>query len=150
MYENFSLAPQGDQEKLLWEALRVSREVFNLALYERKKKGVEINSLMQAKAFAREKRDDPRLAILPYRTVEAILRQIDTYTMNKHCLPKFASADEWLAIPYKEGVKPIGDSLVWVPKIGEIEAVKIGAAPAFRSAWVLRENEAWKLRVKVS
>lgn len=148
MYEYFSLAPMPDQMQSLWSALNISREIYNLALQERKTIGLEMDSLRQAANFAARKKSDPRLAVIPYRTVEALLRQIDTYTMNTHCLPNFVKAGEWKVIPFKEGVKPIGDFAVWIPKIGEVEAPEIGHASPFRMAWLVSEGNAWKLQTK--
>jgi hypothetical protein len=145
-YEYFSLAPNDKQEGLLWDALTASREVFNLALYDKKSKNID--SLALARKFTElKKTEEPELAILPYRSIEAILRQIDTYTMNNHCLPKFAKSNEWTEIPYKQGVKPM-DGAVWVPKIGEIEAPQIVYASPFRMAWVVRDTGCWRLKTK--
>lgn len=142
----FSLAPDREQMNLLWSALKIGREIYNVALWERRM-GEGVDSLSLARKFTCMRRSEPRLQILPYRSVEAILRQIDTYTMNKHCLPKAAKAAEWNEIPYKDGVKPM-DGSVWIPKIGEIEAPEIEYASPFKMAWVVWDAGRWKLRTK--
>lgn len=142
------LAPNPGQRYSLFQCLNAARWLYNAALGRRKEfavQGLRISSLEQAKEITLLRRDEPRLQVVPYDTVESILRQIDLYTMNKRCLPDFAKDSDWNVIPYKKGVVPCAGG-VWIPKVGEVPCDLPGAA--FRSAWVVKTKRGWALQTK--
>lgn len=150
VYEYFSLAPRGDQEQRLQEALEVTKEIYNLALLERKHSlgnGLIIDTLEQARKITQLRKSEPRLTIVPYGTIQSLLRQIDVYTMNKHCLPDIAR-EKWNVIPYKDGVKALNDLQVWIPKIGEVFAAGVDRALPFRYSCVEKDGSRWLLKTK--
>lgn len=147
-YPMIPLAPDGGQKYQLFQCLNAARWVYNTALSRRKEfanNGLRLFSSEQAKELTVLRQREPRLQVIPYDTVEAILRGLDIYAMNLHSLPAFAKSEEWNVIPYKKGVVPC-EGGVWIPKVGEV-GCDLPSAP-FRSSWVVKTRKGWALRTK--
>lgn len=158
--ERMRLYPNGRQEAALFRMLRVTRDLYNAALQERRDayrlRGVSVTAKMQYAELTGLRGEDARVAGVYRECEDAALRRLDLamQAFYRRCkrgqtpgFPRFKPASRWRQLTFPHGDRALRfdaqQQHVTIPGAGSVKLRKGRAVPAFGRAWIVAKNGRW-------
>jgi putative transposase len=154
------LYPTCAQERELIKILRVTRELYNAMLQQRrdawKTRRMSYTSKQQYREITELRASEPRFAAIYRECLDAVLHRLDLsykafYRRVKNGeepgYPRFKSARRWNQIEFQHGDRalPLGDDQrrVYIPGVGRVRLRKGRRVPEFGRAFIVIKNGRW-------